>query len=63
MWSVCWFYLPGEGNMKSLCQVLRMYDVDGKLLNDIKSIYVNSLACVTVKGCESECFRIESGIV
>ena len=34
----------------------------GKLLNDIKSIYVNSLACVRIKGCESECFRINSSV-
>ena len=26
-----------------------MYDVGGKLLNNIKSIYVNSLVCVRVK--------------
>ena len=38
-----------------------MYDVDGKLLNGIKSIYVNSLACVRLKGDESVCFRIDSG--
>ena len=37
-------------NMKALWQVLRMYNVDHKLLNGIKSIYVNSLACVRVKG-------------
>ena len=30
----------------------------GKLLIGIKSAYVNS---VSVKGCESECFRIDSG--
>ena len=41
-------------NMKTLWQVLRMYDVDDKLLNGIKSIYVNNLACVRVKGSESE---------
>ena len=34
----------------------------GKLLNGIKSIYVNSLACVRVKGGESDCFRINSGL-
>ena len=39
-----------------------MYDVGGKLLNGIKSMYVNSLACVKVKGGESECFRIDSGV-
>ena len=39
-----------------------MYDVGGKLLNGIKSMYVNSLAYVIVKGVESECFRIDSGV-
>ena len=39
-----------------------MYDVGGKLLNGIKSIYVNSLACVIVKGGESKCFKIYSGM-
>ena len=36
-------------NREALWQVLRMYDVGGKLLNGIKSMYVNSLACVRVK--------------
>ena len=36
-------------NREALWQVLRMYDVGGKLLNGIKSIYVNSLACVRIK--------------
>ena len=31
-------------NREALWQVLRMYDVGGKLLNGIKSMYVNSLA-------------------
>ena len=31
---------------EALWQVLRMLDVGGKLLNGIKSMYVNSLACV-----------------
>ena len=31
-------------NSEALWQVLRMYDVGGKLLNGIKSMYVNSLA-------------------
>ena len=46
-------------NRRALWQVLRMY-MSGKLLNDIKSMYVNSLACVKIKGGESECFRINS---
>ena len=33
-----------------------------KFLNGINSIYVNSLANVRVKGGESECFRINSGV-
>ena len=42
--------------------MLRLYDVGGKLFNRIKSIYVNTLACVGVTGCESECFRIDRGV-
>ena len=49
-------------NREALWQVLRMYDASGKLLNGIKSMYVNSLACVIVKGDEKECFRINSGV-
>ena len=41
---------------------VRTYDVGGKLLNGIKSVYVNSLACLRVKGCESEYFRIDDGM-
>ena len=43
-------------------EVMRMYDVGGKPLNGIKSVYVNILAFVRVKGCKSECIRIDSGI-
>ena len=52
----------GRVNREVLWHVLRMHDVGGKQLNDIRSMYVNSLACVRVKGCESECFRISSGV-
>ena len=52
----------GRVNREALWQVLRMYDVSSKLLNGIKSMYVNSLACVRVKGGESECFRINRGV-
>ena len=34
-----------------------MYDVGGKLVNEIKNMHVNILAWVTVKGSESEYFR------
>ena len=39
-----------------------MNDVGGKLLSGIKSMYVDSLGCVRVKGGESEWFRINSGV-
>ena len=51
-----------SANREAPWQVLRIYDVGGKPLNGIKSMYVNSLACVTVKGGKSECFRINSGV-
>ena len=35
-------------NKEALWQVLRMYDVIGKLLSGIKSMYVDSSACVRV---------------
>ena len=35
------------------------YDMGGKLLNGITSMY----ACVRVKRGESECFRIDSGVI
>ena len=49
-------------NREALWQVLGMYDVGGKLLNGLKSMYVNSLVCVRVKGGENDCFRINSGV-
>ena len=39
-------------NREALWKVLRMYGVGGKLLDGIKSMYVNNLACVRVKGGE-----------
>ena len=36
-------------NREPLWLVLRMYDVDGKLLGGIRSMYADSLACVKVK--------------
>ena len=46
-------------NREALWQVLRMYHVGGRLLTGIKSVYINSVACVRVKGRESKCFRID----
>ena len=37
-------------NREALWNVLRMYDVAGKLLNGVKIIHFNSLACVRIKG-------------
>ena len=36
-------------NMEALWQVLRMYDVGDKPVDEIKSMYVNSLSCEKVK--------------
>ena len=47
-------------NREALCQVLRIYDLEGKLLGGIKSMYVDSSACVRVKWGESEQFKIDS---
>ena len=49
-------------NKEALLQVLRMYDVGGKLLNEIESMYVTNLPWVRVIGGKSECFRIESRV-
>ena len=50
-------------NREDLWQVLRMYDLLSKLLGGIKSVYIDSLACLTVKGGKSERFRLDSGVV
>ena len=42
-------------------QLLKMFDVSGKLLNEIKNMHAYSLICVRVKGIKSNCFRIEKG--
>ena len=39
-----------------------MYAVGGKLLNGIRSMYVNIFAFVGVERGESECFWIDSGL-
>ena len=49
-------------NRKTLCQVLKcIMGGGGKILCGIKSIYVDSLACVRVKGCVNERLRIIAG--
>ena len=45
-------------NREALWQVMRMYDVGAKLLSGIKSMYVDSSACVRIKGGVIEQFRI-----
>ena len=42
--------------------MLRMYDVGGKLLNGVTSVYVNTLAGFRVNGRECECFRIDNDV-
>ena len=37
-------------NMEALSQVLRMYDMGVKLLSRIKSMYVNNIFFIIVKG-------------
>ena len=39
-----------RANREALWQVLRMYDVGDKLLGGIKSMYDDSLACVSKRG-------------
>ena len=41
-----------------LWEVLRMHDVGGKLLSGIKSMHIDSLTYVRVKGNEIEWFKI-----
>ena len=40
---------------------MRLYDVGGKLLSGINSMYVDSIANVRIKGV-SEGFRIDTGV-
>ena len=46
---------------EALWQVLRMYDVGGKLLKGIEIMCI-SVAYVRVKGEESECFKIDHAV-
>ena len=42
-------------NREAVCQVLRIYDMSGKLLNSIESTYIIiSLSCVRVKSGDRE---------
>ena len=47
---------------EGLWQVLRMYDVCRKLVSGVKSMHIDSLSYVRVKGGENECFRINRGV-
>src|SRR5678815_6089223 len=49
-------------NREALWQVLVIYDVGGRLLNGIKSMYEDSEACVRINGVNGEWFRINSGV-
>ena len=39
-----------------------MHGVGGKLLSGIKCMYVDSLACVRIKGSKNEQFRLDRGV-
>ena len=47
---------------EDLRQLLRIYDVGGKLLSGIKDMYLDSLASVRVKGGESQWFMTDSWV-
>ena len=49
-------------NREAMWQVFKMYDEWSKLLSGIKSIYIDSVACVRVNLGENERFRINSGV-
>ena len=49
-------------NREASWQVLRMYDMEGKLLSSIKILHVDSSNCVKVNVGESERFRIDSWV-
>ncbi len=46
----------------ALWDVLKMYDVGGKLLSAIKSFYEKASACVKINGKISEHFEIKVGL-
>ena len=48
----------GRVNREAMWQVLRMYDVEAKLLSGINCMYVDSLVCVRLKGGENKRFKI-----
>ena len=39
-----------------------MFNVGGKLLNGIKMMYINSLACIRVKRGKRDCFGLDRGV-
>ena len=42
-------------------RVMRIYDVSGKLLNGIKSMYVTSLTCVRAQGVRANVSGLTAG--
>ena len=47
-------------NWEAQWQVLKKYDLGGKLLDGIEDMYVTSLVCVRIKGVKNEYFRNDS---
>ena len=49
-------------NREALQQGLKTYNEGGKLVNEIKTIYVKSLAWIRTKGIESKLYGIDSSV-
>lgn len=47
---------------EDLWKMFQVYVVGGKFLNDIKRFYVNSKACLRIRGERSDLFKIERGL-
>ena len=58
----CIVYVGFMDLKEDLRQLLRIYDVGGKLLSGIKDMYLDSLASVRVKGGESQWFMTDSWV-
>ncbi len=59
--SWIWKKLMKRVDWFALWEVLRIYDVGGKLLRAIKSFYEEASICVKINGETSEHFEIKSG--
>ena len=65
--DICWAFMDLEKaydriDREALWVVLQGYGVGGRLLDGVKSFYVNSRACVRVGNCISEWFDVRVGL-